>query len=495
MTKAQKIAKIKKALEGINDKLIYGTVISPHLNDLATWFWCWKAEELTGLGNKFAISIYLNNAKEGYWIFDQSEYKTFADYMFKHQGEVLGHFRQWQKDIKKYYCLVNKFLTKGSSSWAEDYLALREAFAITFGRAAIIENVCMESDELLGQIKGRYGLTDRDLLALLQEPKQGFIGQNEQSLKNIALKAYALANRSYQKLPPEIKKLLDEHQQKFFWIENNYHDAKVISAQEFWKRARQLIKSHKKQGLRPKYNYETKVKQKKIRLKRKYKISQKDFKALEFLSLMTWWQDSRKASGLMMNHWATEFMQLTVQKYQVPFNDLRYLTSDEFVDFLKSGRYDKAEVKARQKRAIQIVFKSGKNYIVSGNGQLRKLIKALLAEDYKLKDSQLPGVVASRGKADKIRGRVRIVSNPKGIKLKPDEILVTSMTRPEYVPLMRQAAAIITDMGGITCHAAIASRELKKPCLMDTKIATKALKNGQLVEVDTNGGLVRVLKK
>jgi pyruvate,water dikinase len=69
------------------------------------------------------------------------------------------------------------------------------------------------------------------------------------------------------------------------------------------------------------------------------------------------------------------------------------------------------------------------------------------------------------------------------------------MTRPEYVPLMRLALAIVTDEGGITCHAAIVSRELKKPCIIGTKIATQVLHDGDLVEVDADAGVVRVIEQ
>ena len=69
------------------------------------------------------------------------------------------------------------------------------------------------------------------------------------------------------------------------------------------------------------------------------------------------------------------------------------------------------------------------------------------------------------------------------------------MTRVEFVPMMRKAKAIITDEGGIACHAAIVSRELGVPCVIGTKIATNVLKSGDLVEVDIEEGIVRILKK
>lgn len=109
------------------------------------------------------------------------------------------------------------------------------------------------------------------------------------------------------------------------------------------------------------------------------------------------------------------------------------------------------------------------------------------------KDSNtIKGQSAFKGK---IKGKVRIVTNVNSNHgFINGEILVAGMTRPEYVPLMKMAAGIITDEGGITCHAAIISRELKIPCVIGTKIATKLLKDGDMVEVDADNGIVRILK-
>ena len=80
-------------------------------------------------------------------------------------------------------------------------------------------------------------------------------------------------------------------------------------------------------------------------------------------------------------------------------------------------------------------------------------------------------------------------------EMKEDEILVAGQTRPFLMPAIRKAAAIVTDEGGVTSHAAIVSRELKKPCIIGTKVATKVLKTGDLVEVDADKGIVRILKR
>ncbi|MCX6784550.1 MAG: PEP-utilizing enzyme [Candidatus Komeilibacteria bacterium] len=103
----------------------------------------------------------------------------------------------------------------------------------------------------------------------------------------------------------------------------------------------------------------------------------------------------------------------------------------------------------------------------------------------------IKGSVAFRGN---VSGKVRIIRYKKDInKLKVGEILVTDMTSPDFIQALKKAKAIITNEGGLTCHAAIIARELKKPCIVGTKIATQLLKTGDRVEVNADLGLVKIL--
>ena len=88
-------------------------------------------------------------------------------------------------------------------------------------------------------------------------------------------------------------------------------------------------------------------------------------------------------------------------------------------------------------------------------------------------------------------GEVKIISElSRGNDLKEGDVLVTHMTAPDWVPLMRRSAAIITDSGGMTCHAAIVSRELGIPCVVGAADATSKLRDGELVTVDATHGTV-----
>ncbi len=93
----------------------------------------------------------------------------------------------------------------------------------------------------------------------------------------------------------------------------------------------------------------------------------------------------------------------------------------------------------------------------------------------------------------KIRGSVRVIIDLADLEMvQPGEILVTTMTRPQYNSAIKKAAAIVTDEGGILCHAAILAREFDIPCIVGTKNATQFLHTGDMVEVDADGG--RVIK-
>ncbi len=106
---------------------------------------------------------------------------------------------------------------------------------------------------------------------------------------------------------------------------------------------------------------------------------------------------------------------------------------------------------------------------------------------------ELVGVAASPGRA---QGKVRILHyRAQMAEFQRGEVLVTEMTTPDYISAMKKAAAVVTEEGGIMSHAAIISRELGIPCVTGTKIATQVLKDGDLVEVDADAGIVRILER
>jgi len=129
--------------------------------------------------------------------------------------------------------------------------------------------------------------------------------------------------------------------------------------------------------------------------------------------------------------------------------------------------------------------KATNNAPVSEGASSTDKVKATSLADAK---EILKGGAASIGMAT---GTVKIIHSPKEIdQILDGDVLVTEMTTPDYVPAMKRATGIVTDLGGRTCHAAIVSRELGIPCVVGTKTATKDLKNGQVITVDGGHGVV-----
>src|SRR3989338_8439888 len=165
-------------------------------------------------------------------------------------------------------------------------------------------------------------------------------------------------------------------------------------------------------------------------------------------------------------------------------------TKDELQKYFQTKFLpDKKMLTIRYSRSA-ILFDRGRYQVFAGD-KVDKIEKILLPQN---KTNIIKGSVAYKGKAT---GLVKVVIDPKksGNSFKEGEILVTGMTRPEFLPMMKKAAAFITDAGGILSHAAIVARELKKPCIIGTHIATRILKNGDLVEVDADKGIIKILKK
>ncbi|MEW6407514.1 MAG: PEP-utilizing enzyme [Patescibacteria group bacterium] len=104
----------------------------------------------------------------------------------------------------------------------------------------------------------------------------------------------------------------------------------------------------------------------------------------------------------------------------------------------------------------------------------------------------LSGLAASCGRA---RGKARIIRGIKDLKkFKKGDILVAKITDPTMVQMMAKASAIVCDIGGMTSHPAIVSREMGIPCIVGTKSATKKLKNGVKVLVDGDKGEVYLVR-
>ncbi|MEK6920822.1 MAG: PEP-utilizing enzyme, partial [Nanoarchaeota archaeon] len=176
--------------------------------------------------------------------------------------------------------------------------------------------------------------------------------------------------------------------------------------------------------------------------------------------------------------------------WNVQYEEVGYLTLDEIESGLNKKNNPK-EIIARRKVNPCIITCLGKELKITVlDKDIPKKYENVVAEiENKGKGEVITGLVAFKGK---MRGKVKIIRSYHDIKnVEIGDILVANTTHPTYLPAMQKAAAFVTNEGGIISHAAIVAREMKKPCIVGTKIATKVLKDGDMVEVDAEKGIVR----
>ncbi len=175
-------------------------------------------------------------------------------------------------------------------------------------------------------------------------------------------------------------------------------------------------------------------------------------------------------------------------KMGISFEDIIYYLPKEIMTKKKVS--EKEVVRRKEGYAIllakpyEVLFSSDPKKILEWKKKHTEVLGGNVTEVKGM--SAYKGIV--RGKA------VLVLKKADMVKVKSGDVLITFMTTPDMVSVMQKAIAFVTDEGGITCHAAIVAREMKRPCVTGTKIATKVFKDGDEVEVDANTGVVKIIK-
>lgn len=174
-----------------------------------------------------------------------------------------------------------------------------------------------------------------------------------------------------------------------------------------------------------------------------------------------------------------------------------FFTIDEVKNFLKRGTLPSKDVISQRKICRVYIVSNRKPVILQGNEGI-KFLKETVLKKQKLEE-KYQGVIAYPGK---VKGRVRIITSnsmediKKELKIfKKGDILVSDNTQPPMLPLMIKAAAIVTAIGGITSHSSIIAREFHIPCVVGVNSIHLKLEDGDIIEVDANSGIIKVLEK
>ena len=319
---------------------------------------------------------------------------------------------------------------------------------------------------------------------------------NEQSVLNFEREEFlklcleVLSKKSNKIISKKIKKYIEN----YFWIKTDFYQINEILTPEsvlkhikkeiFKKSAIQINKELKK--IKEDFN---KIYVQKQKLKSKFKLSKKELIDINFAEKTISWIDWRKFGTMTQCYYLFSILKEITKRFDLNYGELAKYTTDEIEILLKNKKVLDKGILNKRKNNFMVAYEKNKRQFFYGNQGTKMFETGNNIQEL----TELKGVVASAGKKDKVKGKVKIIVDPSKEKFDYGEILVTSMTRIEFVPLMRKAKAIITNEGGIACHAAIVSRELGIPCIIGTKSATKFLKDGDLIEIDTKKGIIKRL--
>lgn len=400
--------------------------------------------------------------------------------------------KKWKKDellAQKFFDNFNKINLKkiNNKELLRLFYEYYRLFCNRFTSSAIIDHFALGTDKYIAELlHNEMGSTDKrsdfmTAFSIATAPvHQSFINRAEMDLLEITIKY------------PYNQKRLQAYQQKYFWINNNYITSKVLSVGHFRKEIRRWLKAG---NIKSKYvqlkNASKNNAVKKIALFKKYKFSPLLKNLLKISEDFTWWQDERKKASYLNIYLGTNIVGEMARRIGYDKESTKFLLPREVATMFKLRKPTNQELKNRMMGSAFVVWR-GSEFIATGQAvsELNKIMFEGKKRDV-VKD--IRGLTASVGR---VVGPVKIVGSVKEVgKVQKGDILVAVMTRPDYIAGIRKAAAIVTNEGGITCHAAIVARELNIPCIIATKIATEVLKDGDVVEVNANHGVVTVLKK
>lgn len=341
-------------------------------------------------------------------------------------------------------------------------------------------------EELKKIIKRRFPKLKRsqreDILITLSQPEKE-VATTKEYLNLLNIGQY-IQKQNLDLRSKKVNKLVNEHLKKYGWMNIRWWNGQPWNEKDVIARLKDELKKSYQEALGKEKQRALNQKQLILDILRQGQFSEKERALIKSTQENTYLKTYRTDLLCEAGFLAYPLFLAIAQNLGLSYKELLNCTFKEIKSFLQGKSIDKKKIKQRSQNVIYIVAPGIEKVIIKKKPTL---------EIAKIKSDKIKGQIACLGVAESAVKVVKSKSDFKKIKM--GDILVCSMTTTDYVPILKKVSGIITDEGGITCHAAIVSRELNIPCIIGTKIATKVLRDGQLVEVNANRGIIRILKK
>ncbi|HLD75599.1 MAG TPA: PEP-utilizing enzyme [Candidatus Norongarragalinales archaeon] len=439
----------------------------------------WQFHERKGEWDAFSEKIIQKMQRE----------PDFADLVIRETYRLCGKMLDWTEKIantdlrkktnRKLWALLDGYHLRNLDARA--YATVAPALDLTSRFTEKLEGILVAK-----KVKKQAILKTLAILltpaAYTQEKKQDI------ALLKIAAKAERLSNK---KQTAYLEKALQRHTLKFGWIPCTYEGPPWN--QRYFQQVVQGLISLDPNGQLKKIEENDRLTQKKRNeVIRTLRLNREEKRWFDTAAAMGFFKADRKDLFFKSYYQMRPLFSEIARRLGLSAKQVKYLLPEEIKERLLGEKNpDENLLNAREKECVLIVDWNGPR-VLQGKDAVRELKNVENIHPVKPAD-ELKGQCANPGRA---HGMARLILSGSDVSnMKSGDVLVAHATNPDVVPAMKIASAIVTDTGGITCHAAIVSRELGKPCLIGTKIATKTFKDGDTLTVNATHGWVRILKR
>jgi phosphoenolpyruvate synthase/pyruvate phosphate dikinase len=443
-------------------------------------------KSFTGLKIAETMGMLMPNKNHGFYISEQN-----LDELFSFISSIVNNSKQHTRYMKE-YAHAKKNLLSASRKAAQQSQKkhTQESLAKVFQDFAVADDRFMLVGQWLGFYLAEYMAAEAGEYAakMITDNKEQKQFLEVQLLPNnasgIRRERKHLLSIALEKNKKTKQKMIEQHVKKFAWIPClNYFDkpwTKDFFKKELGKTSIQSARKELKE-----IESHTRSMNKLVRDVSK-RLSNHDKKFMERARASVTIKDDRDDTRREAYYYSTNLCRAIAKKLNISDSEFLLHTYSEIILALQKDKHLSKKELVSRARGYVVVWEHGKRVIKTGS-EYKKILRETVGP--KKSSKQIGGIIASSGH---VIGKVKIVISGADLdKIKQGDILVAVTTHPEYLPAMRKAAAFVTDEGGITSHAAIVSREMKKPCVVGTKHATEVFKDGDKVEIDAIKGIVR----
>ena len=298
--------------------------------------------------------------------------------------------------------------------------------------------------------------------------------------------------QQFNKIKSELRRKIINHYKKYLWLHYNY-EGPVLELDYFLEIWKGILKQGNINELirKSKIKFVETKKQRNLLFKQ-LKLSNKERRLFNIAKDIVWLKGWRKDCMYYGCYVLDKITKEVAKRLGLSLKQVRFFAYWEFKNALFKKKYNPQELNERFN--FSVIYTDSKKIKIYSDKEAKEFLskQRFIKQEVVEKVDKVEGACACPGHVKGIVKRVETVDDIK--KMEKGDILISETTYPALVPAMRLASAIVTNVGGLTCHAAIVARELKIPCIVGTKIATKVLKDGDLVEVDANKGVVKIIK-